>query len=174
MSAPENSQPTEPQAPEPQLTEPQAPSIPEAAPARPKRPLWLKIVGVVAAVAVAIGAWIATTAILNALSGPPKQQVIEAAVEQALAQFDPPQQLDEVTIITDVKAEPDAIHYFYELVDVDPSLVDAEVLEGIVGPGLCGSAETRNVLDQDVAMRYTYVVRDTGDSYDVEFRKGYC
>ncbi len=57
---------------------------------------------------------------------------------------------------------------------VDPALVTAEVLEGIVGPGLCAQAATRSVLDQDIAMRYTYVVESTGDTYDLEFTKEYC
>ncbi len=35
-------------------------------------------------------------------------------------------------------------------------------------------AATRGVLDQDIAMRYTYVVESTGDTYDLEFTKEYC
>jgi hypothetical protein len=100
--------------------------------------------------------------------------LIEKGVEEALDTFDPPRQIDEVTVLTDVTAEQDAIHYHYTLVDVDPSVVTQEVLEGVVLPGLCSTKETRQVLDQDIAMKYTYTVESTGDVYAMEFTKSDC
>lgn len=145
-----------------------------AVPLKKKAPPWLKVGAPVLAAVVAIGAFFGVRAIFDSVGGQSKQAQIEAAVEQALAQYDPPRQLDEVTIITDVTAEPGAIRYSYSLVDVDPALVTAEVLEGIVGPGLCAQAATRGMLDQDIAMRYTYLLESTGDTYDLEFTKEYC
>ncbi len=163
-----------------QPTAPQAPSTSDAAAAAPpvaprkKVATWVKVLAAVGAALVAVAASFTVRAIIEAASGPSKQQVIEQAVEDALEAFDPPQQLDQVTYITDVTAEQDAIHYFYELVDVDPAAVNAEALEGVVGPGLCAQKATRDVLEQDIAMRYTYVVVDTGDTYHLEFTKDYC
>ena len=169
--APENTDPTTPDATE----TPAAPATSDDAAAAPKkRALWVKILTPAVSAIVAVVAFFGVRAVIEAASGPSKQQQIEQAVEQALAQFDPPQQLDDVTIITDVKAEPGAIRYHYSLVNVDPTQVTAEVLEGIVGPGLCAQPATRAVLDEEIAMRYTYLVEATGDTYELEFTKGYC
>ncbi len=165
--APETSQPTAPEV----------SNLPDAAaPAeQPKKvPLGIRIGGAVLGLAVAGGAAFGTTALLNAVNGGSKQQQIEKGVEEALAAFDPPKQIDEVTIITDVKAEEGAIHYYYTLTGVDPAAVTAEVLEGIVEPSVCSTSETRKVLDQDIVMRYSYEVEGTSDVYHLEFTKVDC
>jgi hypothetical protein len=143
-------------------------------PPRKKVPLAVKIIVPVVSLLVAFGAYWGVRAAFDALSGPSKQALIEKGVEEALDTFDPPRQIDEVTVLTDVTAEQDAIHYHYTLVDVDPSVVTQEVLEGVVLPGLCSTKETRQVLDQDVAMKYTYTVESTGDVYAMEFTKSDC
>jgi hypothetical protein len=125
-------------------------------------------------VIVALVAYFGVRALFDAFSGPSKQELIEKSVEQALDTFDPPRQIDEVTVLTDVTAEQDAIHYHYQLVDVDPAAVTQEVLEGVVLPTLCGTKETRQVLDADITMKYTYVVESTGDEYALAFTKSDC
>ncbi|HTN56927.1 MAG TPA: hypothetical protein VL043_01535 [Protaetiibacter sp.] len=169
-------QPVPPAAPVPPAT-PGAPGgfVPPAPqPPRKKVPLAVKIIVPVVSLLVAFGAYWGVRAAFDALSGPSKQMLIEKGVEEALDTFDPPRQIDEVTVLTDVTAEHDAIHYHYTLVDVDPSVVTQEVLEGVVLPGLCSTKETRQVLDQDIAMKYTYTVESTGDVYAMEFTKSDC
>lgn len=178
--APQNQQPTTPEVPgtpeQPAASGPAAgyPPVQPAAPEKKKSSLGLRIglaaIGLVVAAVVSFGVRFA----FEAFSGPSKQQLIEQGVEEARKQFDPPQQIDEVTTITDVKAESGAIHYYYTLTDVDPAAVTADVLEDIVLPGLCSTPETKKVLDADIAMRYSYLVDETGDSYDLEFTKGDC
>lgn len=148
------------------------PPIPQ--PPSKKVPLAVKIIVPVVSLVVAFGVYWGVRAAFDALSGPSKQALIEKGVEEALDTFDPPRQIDEVTVLTDVTAEQDAIHYHYTLVDVDPSVVTQEVLEGVVLPGLCSTKETRQVLDQDIAMKYTYTVESTGDVYAMEFTKSDC
>src|SRR5690606_11043113 len=147
---------------------------PAPQPPRKKVPLAVKIIVPVVSLVVAFGVYWGVRAAFDALSGPSKQALIEKGVEEALDTFDPPRQIDEVTVLTDVTAEQDAIHYHYTLVDVDPSVVTQEVLEGVVLPGLCSTKETRQVLDQDIAMKYTYTVESTGDVYAMEFTKSDC
>jgi hypothetical protein len=147
---------------------------PAPQPPRKKAPLAVKIIVPIVSLLVAFGAYWGVRAAFDALSGPSKQALIEKGVEEALDTFDPPRQIDEVTVLTDVTAEQDAIHYHYTLVDVDPSAVTQEVLEGVVLPGLCSTKETRQVLDQDIAMKYTYTVESTGDVYAMEFTKSDC
>lgn len=169
-------QPVPPAAPVPPAT-PGAPGgfVPPAPqPPRKKVPLAVKIIVPVVSLLVAFGAYWGVRAAFDALSGPSKQMLIEKGVEEALDTFDPPRQIDEVTVLTGVTAEQDAIHYHYTLVDVDPSVVTQEVLEGVVLPGLCSTKETRQVLDQDIAMKYTYTVESTGDVYAMEFTKSDC
>lgn len=143
-------------------------------PPRKKVPLAVKILSAVLAAALALGAYFGVRVLLESLGGPSKQALIEKGVEEALDAFDPPRQIDQVTVLTDVTAEQNAIHYHYTLVDVDPSAVTEEVLEGVVLPGLCSTKETRQVLDQDVNMKYTYTVESTGDEYALEFSKSDC
>ena len=140
---------------------------PTPQPPRQKVPLAVKIIVPVVSLVVAFGVYWGVRAAFDALSGPSKQMLIEKGVEEALDTFDPPRQIDEVTVLTDVTAEQDAIHYHYTLVDVDPSVVTQEVLEG-------STKETRQVLDQDVTMKYTYTVESTGDVYAMEFTKSDC
>jgi hypothetical protein len=175
------SQPTDPTAAAPAApAQPAAPGAPGGfvppapQPPRKKVPLAVKIIVPVVSLLVAFGAYWGVRAAFDALSGPSKQMLIEKGVEEALDTFDPPRQIDEVTVLTDVTAEQDAIHYHYTLVDVDPSAVTQEVLEGVVLPGLCSTKETRQVLDQDIAMKYTYTVESTGDVYAMEFTKSDC
>ena len=161
-----SNQPTDPTA--------AAPVPPAPQPPRKKVPLAVKIIAPVLGVIVGIGVYAGVRAAFDAAAGPSKQMLIEKAVDQALDAFDPPRQIDEVTVLTDVTAEQNAIHYHYTLVDVDPSAVTQEALEGIVLPTLCGTKQTRQVLDQDVSMKYTYTVESTGDEYALEFVKGDC
>lgn len=162
--APENPQPA---------AEPTAPQPPAAAPSRLSRAAKIAI-SVGSALLVVVVGVVVSFAVRAALSGPSKQQVIEKGVEEALAVYSPPQDVDEVTTITAIEAEQDAIHYSYSLHGVDPSLVDAETLESIVLPGLCSTKETRNILDHDIRMKYTYVVEETGDTYELDFSDDDC
>ena len=178
---PPNEQPTEqpatpPAAAAPPQPEAVAPAQPEAPPAPPvkKTKTSTKILIAVLAAVVAIVVGIGVTVLLRALSGPSNQALIEKNVEVAKEQFDLPYQVDEVTVLEDIVAEEGAIHYSYTLTGVDPAAVTEEVLESIVLPGLCSTKETKELLDQDVTMKYSYVVDETGDEYHLVFTKDDC
>ncbi|MBN9141390.1 MAG: hypothetical protein J0H23_11240 [Micrococcales bacterium] len=163
----ENGRPTLPEGP--------ATADPAFAPEPKKKPsMALRIGSAILAVVLGAGAWIGTRALLDSLSGNSKQQAIEKAVDELHRSVSLPSQLDEVTILTDITAEENAVHYFYTLTDVDPSVVTTELLESVVQPTMCGTKQTRELLDRDVAMRYSYVVEGTDDSYDFELTKDNC
>ena len=130
------------------------------------------IAAVAAVVAVAVG--FGVTALLRGLTTSSNQALIEKNVEVAKEQFELPYQVDDVTVLEDIVAEQGAIHYSYTLTGVDPAAVTEEVLESIVLPGLCSTAETKELLDQNVTMKYSYVVDETGDEYHLVFTKDDC
>ena len=156
---------------------PAAPAQPEAVapapPAKKTKTVTKVLIAVVAAV-VAIVVGVAVTVLIRGLTGASNQALIEENVEVAKDQFDLPYQVDEVTVLDDIVAEEGAIHYFYTLTGLDPAAVSEEVLESIVLPGLCATPETVELLDEDVTMKYSYVVSETGDEYDLVFTKDDC
>jgi len=150
-----------------------AAEAPAAAPKKPRTAL--KIIGSIAGVVVGVVVgYLVYSLVSGAFAGTSKQALIAANVEVAKTQFDLPYQVDEVTVLDDITAESDAIHYEYTLTGIDPAAVSDEVLESIVLPGLCSTKETKELLDKDVAMKYSYVVSETGDSYDLVFTKNDC
>lgn len=147
---------------------------PPADPAPKKRKtLWI-VVSAVGAAIIALVVSLVVSALLNNMGGPNKQALIEKNVEVAKQQFDLPYQVDEVTVLEDITAEQDAIRYDYTLVGVDPSLLSEQALSDVVLPGLCSTSETRELLDQGVTMKYSYVLDETGDTYDLAFTKDDC
>ncbi|ARC57058.1 hypothetical protein AS850_08220 [Frondihabitans sp. 762G35] len=111
----------------------------------------------------------------SAFGGDSKQEAIAKSVSEIKKQSDLPKQLDQVTTWTDVAAETGAIHYTYRVSsDVDPSSLTEAALRKTVLPTLCSTAETRRILDDDIAMRYTYAFDGSDDTVDISFTKAEC
>lgn len=164
-----------PQADQPTTSE-TGPAVPEGTvpPGKPKSHTKL-IVLIVVAVIVAGGVGVGVYSLLHAAGdASAKKAFIQQGADQARGAFTLPYQVDEVTVLDDIAAESDAIHYHYTLTGVDPAAIDEDVLSGIVLPTLCSTEETRNVLEHDVAMKYSYLVSETGDAYDLVFTKDDC
>lgn len=178
---PPNDQPAEQPSSPPEPTVPAqsdaaaaSPEAPLAAPPVKKQKTGTKILFAVVAAVVAVVVGFGVTALFRSLTASSNQAAIEKSVEEAKEQVALPYQVDEVTVLEDIVAEQGAIHYHYTLVGVDPEAVTAEVLESIVLPGLCSTAETKDLLDQDVTMKYSYVVEGTDDEYHLVFTEDDC
>lgn len=86
-----------------------------------------------------------------------------------------PNKLDEVTTLVDITAEPSAIRYHYVLEGADTSALSNSAFRDLLLPKLCENSDTRaGLLDKNVGMQYSYVVKETGESYYVAFTKNDC
>lgn len=107
-------------------------------------------------------------------SGTSKVELINQAVQEVKAQLPLPYKLDQVTTMVDVTAEPGAIRYHYVLSGVDTSKITNDLLRNAVGPGLCQNKDTKNLLNQDINMEYSYSVENSAQKYFISFTKTDC
>ena len=103
-----------------------------------------------------------------------KVELINQAVQEVKAQIALPYKLDQVTTMVDVTAEPGAIRYHYVLSGVDTSKITNDVLKNAVGAGICQNNETKNLLNQDINMEYSYSVENSSQKYFISFTKTDC
>jgi mannitol-specific phosphotransferase system IIBC component len=133
-----------------------------------------RIIGAVVAIVVAVIVSFGVRMAFQAFGGDSKEDAIAENVEQAKEQYDLPQQIDEVTVLEDITAESDAIHYRYTLSGEGVESVTEELLAASVLPQLCSTAATRDILDRDIGMKYSYDVEGTGDQLEMAFSKSDC
>lgn len=99
--------------------------------------------------------------------------LIKETVKEIKAEMVLPNQLDEVTKLVDITAQPSAIRYHYELSGVDTSKLSNNYLKNYLSSSICENADTKNLLNQNINMEYSYVV-DSGERYFVSFTKADC
>ncbi len=107
-------------------------------------------------------------------SGTSKVELINQAVREVKAQLPLPYKLDQVTTMVNVTAEPGAIRYHYILSGVDTSKITNDLLKNSVGSSICQDADTKNLLNQDINMEYSYSVENSAQKYFVSFTKTDC
>lgn len=147
-----------------------APYAPPPKQSRGKRVL-ISLLGVVVAVVVA---FLVRQALTAAFSDSTEEKVSKAVV-QIREQSDLPKQVDSVTTWTGVEAEGNAIHYDYRVSSsVDPASITESAIRDSVGPTLCSNSDTKELLDQDVDMRYTYAFDGSSKTLDTTFTKSDC
>jgi hypothetical protein len=147
-----------------------APYAPPPKQSRGKRVL-ISLLGVVVAVVVAI---LVRQALTAAFSDSTEEKVSKAVV-QIREQSDLPKQVDSVTTWTGVEAEGNAIHYDYTVSSsVDPASITESAIRDSVGPTLCSNSDTKELLDEDVDMRYTYGFDGSSKTLDTTFTKSDC
>jgi uncharacterized membrane protein YvbJ len=103
-----------------------------------------------------------------------KVDLINQAVSEARSKMTIPSKLDEVTTLTDVTAEPGAIRYHYTLSGADTSNLSNSYLKNYLGKSICSNSDTKNLLNEDINMEYSYIVSETGQNYFVIFNKTDC
>lgn len=103
-----------------------------------------------------------------------KAELITETVKEVKSSTTLPSRLDEVTLLTDVTAQPNAIRYHYTLSGIDTDSLSNSYLKEFLAPGLCATPETKSLLEQDIGMEYSYVVEGSSQSYFVSFNKTDC
>ncbi|PZE35081.1 hypothetical protein [Curtobacterium sp. MCPF17_031] len=140
---------------------------------RPQQPrgrrVLVAVVGIVAfLVAGALVRWG-----LSSIGGPSKQELVDQGVEKITEQTSFPKQVDEITTWTGVDAEDEAIHYRYS-VTADPTAISERAIRSSVLSNLCSTTATRDILEEDIAMRYSYVFPGSTKTVDLEFTDADC
>jgi len=135
-----------------------------------------RIIIAVAGVLVAILAAVGVRLLFQAFAGDSKQEAIAKTVEQVKEENTLPMQVDAITSWDDVTAESEAIHYHYTVTgtEAETAGITEDAIEQTVLPTLCSTEETRDILDRDIGMNYSYEIESTGDTYDLAFTKADC
>lgn len=103
-----------------------------------------------------------------------KVEIINQAVKEAKLSITLPSQLDSATTLTDITAETNAIRYHYILANIDTSSVSNESLKSYLKTSICGTEATKNLLNRDINMEYSYTVENIAQSYFISFNKADC
>ena len=111
---------------------------------------------------------------------PSKAEIIRAMVQELKSQVKLPLQMNETTTWDNVFAYPNSIRYYYTLTELDidddgSSGSDIESkLKSRLQPTLCLGGDTRGMLDQEIAMEYSYTIEDSGQTHFVSVTKADC
>jgi hypothetical protein len=105
--------------------------------------------------------------------GPSKQELVDEGVAKISEQTTFPKRVDSITTWTGVDAEDDAIHYRYS-VNADPAAISERSIRASVLSNLCSTKATRDILEEDIAMRYSYVFPGSDKTVDLEFTNDDC
>jgi len=103
-----------------------------------------------------------------------RADLINQAVSEVKSQMTIPSKIDEITTLTNVTAESGAIRYHYTLTGADTSNLSNSYLKNYLGQSICSNSDTKNLLNQDINMEYSYIISETGQNYFVTFNKADC
>jgi hypothetical protein len=105
---------------------------------------------------------------------PTSEELAQQGAEQARALTTFPEDIDEVTTLTDSRSEGSEIQYYYELHDYGDVEVTADLLRDTVQPRVCSTSDTRTFLERGVALSYHYTARDSGETYAFTVNEDNC
>jgi hypothetical protein len=103
-----------------------------------------------------------------------KEETVKQIVESAKSQTTFPVELDTVTTLTDIIAEPSAIRYQYVLHDIHTSNFSNEGFRKLIMPELCKSESFKNILNEGIDIQYSYAVKDSLQTYFTSFSQNDC
>ncbi len=103
-----------------------------------------------------------------------KEELIIQAVKETKSSMVLPTKLDDSTMLTDITAETNAIRYHAVLTNVDTTGVTDETIKVYLKKSVCGNDATKNLLNRDINMEYSYTVENIAQSYFVSFNKADC
>lgn len=104
----------------------------------------------------------------------PDQSTISETVNQLKNEIIMPSKIDEVTTLTDITAEPNAIRYHYILSGADYSNTTNEDFDNSITPSVCGNSDTRRMIDMGINLEYSYQDTDSGKTFFVSVTKQDC
>jgi len=152
--------------------------VAEKTASEPKKAKKSTLAGVISVIvfilAIGVGKYLTQGTFSPSTSNISKVDLINQAVSEVKSKMTIPSKLDEVTTITDVTAEPGAIRYHYTLSGADTSNLSNSYLKDYLGKSICSNSDTKNLLNEDINMEYSYIVSETGQNYFITFNKADC
>jgi hypothetical protein len=103
-----------------------------------------------------------------------KEELVRQIVSSAKSQTTFPVEIDSVTTMVDILAEPSAIQYQYVLHDVNTTNLSDETLRGSIISSLCKNENLIKILNEGINLEYSYNVKDSQQTYFVSFTKADC
>lgn len=103
-----------------------------------------------------------------------KSQLIEQVIQEVKTQYTLPAQIDQATTWVDITAEPNALRYHYTISGINTSGISNNYLKTNLISEICENKDTRNILNQDINLEYSYSVENSSDTFFVTITKADC
>ena len=128
---------------------------------------WLPIIICVAALAIAIFV-VSSTSKTN-------EELILQTVKDFKEEVELPSQIDELTILTDVTAQENAIRYQYTVSSqTDTSVLSNDVIKDSLVENICKNNDIVDLLRKGIDLEYSYKVENSEQTYFVTFKYADC
>ncbi|MEI6532206.1 MAG: DUF4190 domain-containing protein [Candidatus Roizmanbacteria bacterium] len=103
-----------------------------------------------------------------------KSNIINEAIKSAKEQITLPYKIDELTTLVNLTAESGAIRYHYILSGANVEKLSDDILKKSLIAGVCQNKQTKNFIDQDINMEYSYTIKNSTQKYFVSVSKSNC
>jgi len=128
---------------------------------------WLPIIICVGVVAIAIFV-VSSTSKTN-------EELIQQTVKEFKEEIELPSQIDELTMLTDIIAQENAIRYQYTISSqADTSVLSNDVIKDSLVENICKNNDIVNLLRKGIDLEYSYKVEDSEQTYFVTFKYADC
>jgi len=128
---------------------------------------WLPIIICVGVVAIAIFV-VSSTSKTN-------EELIQQTVKEFKEEVELPSQIDELTMLTDVTAQENAIRYQYTISSqADTSVLSNDVIKDSLVEDICKNNNLVNLLKKGIDLEYSYKVENSEQTYFVTFEYADC
>ena len=132
-----------------------------------KKTLLLPIIICIIAIAVAIFV-VSSTSKTN-------EELIQQTVKEFKEEIELPSQIDELTMLTDIIAQENAIRYQYTISSqADTSVLSNDVIKDSLVENICKNNDIVNLLRKGIDLEYSYKVEDSEQTYFVTFKYADC
>ena len=132
-----------------------------------KKTLLLPIIICIIAIAVAIFV-VSSTSKTN-------EELIQQTVKEFKEEIELPSQIDELTMLTDIIAQENAIRYQYTISSqADTSVLSNDVIKSSLVENICKNNNLVNLLKKGIDLEYSYKVEDSEQTYFVTFKYADC
>lgn len=128
---------------------------------------WLPIIICIIAIAVAIFV-VSSTSKTN-------EELIQQTVKEFKEEIELPSQIDELTMLTDIIAQENAIRYQYTISSqADTSVLSNDVIKSSLVENICKNNNLVNLLKKGIDLEYSYKVENSEQTYFVTFEYADC
>ena len=128
---------------------------------------WLPITLCIAVLAIAIFV-VSSTSKTN-------EELIQQTVKEFKEEIELPSQIDELTMLTDIIAQENAIRYQYTISSqADTSVLSNDVIKDSLVENICKNNDIVNLLRKGIDLEYSYKVEDSEQTYFVTFKYADC